>query len=555
MKSISHFFARLSRNRSISRCHIMFTKANLQAKLHFSLLICLCICFSSPVLASSLQQLPHLPSGPDSKVRAAIHDGSAPVDPSEPDDEHFVVDKSSGLDTNCLYRNSGPLRFSINIDRYVGEVDGNGFLKDPSTLILNKVISRNAKLLMPAFDVDSDDPGEEGPPEVDKVFFNGMELSKILTGIDSNWVMNEFEIPISMIKFPATRGTPGHKPEPVQNEIRVDIDTANISTNREDWCTAIDWAELQLKAMAPILLIHGINAGPGSWNTPNVTDFLRRLRIPFESEIQLEPNGSIDTNASLLKKIILDQAMSFGVKKVHLVAHSKGGLDSRKYLSTYYDPEQVKVLSLSTLSTPHQGSVIADISMANLNDNDPTSKDDTIRTFLLENSVAAYFDQTPKPPGLADLQTEEMLKFNSLNFFFPYKVKLYTYGADADLDNDGTITDAEAVPLIPPTIAPGSKTPLPSGKIGTVLYHILRDVSSVTVVRRTNLFGLNEWHEIIPKSTTNPQDNDLSVTDTSSQYTSQIQHFGPLDKNHSTIHDQTIIGMVLDKIQTEFPLK
>src|SRR4030095_5497233 len=46
-------------------------------------------------------------------------------------------------------------------------------------------------------------------------------------------------------------------------------------------------------------------------------------------------------------------------RKIHLVAHSMGGLDSRYMISKLGMAEQV--LSLTTIGTPHHGSPIADI--------------------------------------------------------------------------------------------------------------------------------------------------------------------------------------------------
>jgi hypothetical protein len=51
-----------------------------------------------------------------------------------------------------------------------------------------------------------------------------------------------------------------------------------------------------------------------------------------------------------------------GTKKTHIVAHSMGGLDSRYLLSPVSENKLVApVQSLTTISTPHQGSPIADI--------------------------------------------------------------------------------------------------------------------------------------------------------------------------------------------------
>ncbi|HSN85195.1 MAG TPA: hypothetical protein VL025_00490, partial [Thermoanaerobaculia bacterium] len=96
----------------------------------------------------------------------ASHSGGAPIHPVEPDDEHFLVDTGSGLDTGCTFRDGSPLVFFVEVDRYVGEVDGSGFLRDPGRLVSQKVVSPKARLMLPAFDVDSSANVPPYAPEV-----------------------------------------------------------------------------------------------------------------------------------------------------------------------------------------------------------------------------------------------------------------------------------------------------------------------------------------------------------------------------------------------------
>lgn len=68
--------------------------------------------------------------------------------------------------------------------------------------------------------------------------------------------------------------------------------------------------------------------------------------------------GTIENNALQLQKQILNILDEYNVEKVNLIAHSKGGLDS-KYLIKNLNMED-KIASLTTLATPHKGSKIAD---------------------------------------------------------------------------------------------------------------------------------------------------------------------------------------------------
>jgi triacylglycerol lipase len=67
--------------------------------------------------------------------------------------------------------------------------------------------------------------------------------------------------------------------------------------------------------------------------------------------------GSVDTNAEQLKRYIERVLAESGAEKVNIIAHSKGGLDS-KFMITELGMED-KVASLTTLCTPHKGSLIA----------------------------------------------------------------------------------------------------------------------------------------------------------------------------------------------------
>jgi hypothetical protein len=150
---------------------------------------------------------------------------SSPFPPPEPDDRTFVTDDAAFLDTDCLYRNSGPIAFEILITRFVGAVDGDGALRDRDALIANGVVSETATLLLPVFDIDFDaDVDDPEQPERDIVSINGHTLG-FLTGADGVWKLNSFEIPIEFLRFPP-RGETGSTPDPALTR------SASTSTSR-----------------------------------------------------------------------------------------------------------------------------------------------------------------------------------------------------------------------------------------------------------------------------------------------------------------------------------
>ncbi|KAJ5496299.1 hypothetical protein N7463_008286 [Penicillium fimorum] len=68
------------------------------------------------------------------------------------------------------------------------------------------------------------------------------------------------------------------------------------------------------------------------------------------------PSGSIEARAEQLARNIETEARG---KDVNIIAHSMGGLDSR-YMISRIRPEKFKVLSLTTIASPHRGSSVAD---------------------------------------------------------------------------------------------------------------------------------------------------------------------------------------------------
>ncbi len=108
----------------------------------------------------------------------------------------------------------------------------------------------------------------------------------------------------------------------------------------------------------PIILVHGIIIKDISFIKAfgSIEKHLReRGQVVYTS--QIDGIGTTKTNAEFLKKEILDILQQTGAEKVNIIAHSKGGLDS-KYMILDLKMEK-HVASLTTLCTPHKGSPIA----------------------------------------------------------------------------------------------------------------------------------------------------------------------------------------------------
>jgi len=116
------------------------------------------------------------------------------------------------------------------------------------------------------------------------------------------------------------------------------------------------------KLRSPIVLVHGLfgfdQVRVGCLTLidyfPRIPELLRaagnRVLIP-----RLSPTGGIADRAAQLKDFLERETPG---EPVHIIAHSMGGLDAR-YMISLLDME-TRVLSLTTLGTPHRGTPFAD---------------------------------------------------------------------------------------------------------------------------------------------------------------------------------------------------
>ncbi|MGH7857927.1 MAG: esterase/lipase family protein [Candidatus Binatia bacterium] len=368
---------------------------------------------------------------------AAAWSFSSPFAPPEESDRVFLVDEGPGLDTGCTYRSGGPLEFAIPIDRYVGETDGNGNLRNAGSLVSEGIVSASATLNLPAFDVDDDAPSQvievegvevEISPEHDRVYLNGEPLGA-LDGADGQWRLNTFTVPIEKLRFPSARGANGAPPDAALNTVTIDIDVDNTI---EAWCVSIDWGALDFKAMSPVILIHGNSSNGAFWERQGFVDRFEAIRLPFDNSISMS-NATVADHGDLLSALIPPIVASFGVDSVHLVAHSKGGLDSRDYLATFYDDAggDFEVLSLTTVSTPHRGTSAADLGMA---------VDQGLTVFGVQSGVNLLAALVGVDAGTPNLTTWFAQGFNATNVpSLPAGIDYRAVGADADRNGSDTI--------------------------------------------------------------------------------------------------------------------
>jgi len=105
----------------------------------------------------------------------------------------------------------------------------------------------------------------------------------------------------------------------------------------------------------PLILVHGAGfrdktMGINYWG--RIPAYLKKEGVTLWYG-KTDAWGTIETNGEILKHTILDILAETGAEKVNIIAHSKGGLESRYVVSSLGMGS--KVASLTTIATPHRG--------------------------------------------------------------------------------------------------------------------------------------------------------------------------------------------------------
>ncbi len=491
---------------------------------------------------------------------------TSPFEPEPEDHGRYVLNGGTGLDTGCTFRSAGPLIIQIKVPATMNPLrpDGNGRLEsrldeegklvDADFLIRNRVIDAFATLRFPVFDIDSgaNEPGVA--PEVDEIRFNGHRLMD-LSGSNNEWTDDTREVPIQWVRF-ATPDNPD-----VTNELRIDIDVANKDSGRDVWCMAVDWFAVQFQAALPYVLAHGIAADETTWDEKDAPGVLAALnaRGVLYTRFSLKSNGETSTNGRLLQGKIQGFLDETKAKRVHVIAHSKGGLDTQRMVALAPAPA-FEVKSLTTRSTPHLGSVAADLSVIGLrnalllvnNGQDPNGYvSDYLNISVLLNGVNTVIGaidfanplfeigkQGPLLPGLNDLTLDSAASDRDKGFRGNIP-STFTISADADVNEDGDISIFEADGLFPQPLELVLRP-------GRTAWRVLRDFSRTRVA---SLLPAPGFPIVIVYETfeaDGPQANDIVVSKSSAMPDYGIP-IGSISANHSTMKNGVVIPLILNR--------
>lgn len=207
----------------------------------------------------------------------------------------------------------------------------------------------------------------------------------------------------------------------------------------------------------PIILVHGIIA----YDRESIINFWGGIPETLrEKGVEVffgntDAWGDYESNALILKETIEKILLETKKEKVNIIAHSKGGIDARYFIWKYDFGD--RVASLTTISTPHHGSELADL----------IYKQKIIHTALAKKALKVfgefYGDTNPDMYNVNyQLTTEKMKEFNekvtmdgrvyyqslytTINNLFDDLIlfRTYTYIKSVSGRNDGIVSEYSA---------------------------------------------------------------------------------------------------------------
>lgn len=161
------------------------------------------------------------------------------------------------------------------------------------------------------------------------------------------------------------------------------------------------------KTSYPILLVHGIFWR--DWQLFNYWGRIPKKLIRNGATVYYghqQSSAPMEVVAGELKKQILQIVSQEKCEKVNIIAHSKGGLDARYMISCLETEDYVG--SLTTVCTPHQGSLLLDKIVKRI-------PDSALKVIAKRYNAMYQKLGDPEPDfytGVHDLTTEQCTRFN-----------------------------------------------------------------------------------------------------------------------------------------------
>jgi pimeloyl-ACP methyl ester carboxylesterase len=348
---------------------------------------------------------------------------------------------------------------------------------------------------------------------------------------------------------------------------------------------------LHLRTVSPIVMVHGANADASTWTeegdaglgeTMGFAQFLEEIGWPIDGcgtgpsdasqpqaapcfhRIDLDPaNASRRVLEPLLADSLRKISAELGVKGLHLVTISSGGILARAYLSgsSYLSEEGFKVRSLTTLAAGHNGIEFADLAigtaqivakLAGVKSGTTQSWKDSARDIAAE-VLASEVN--------VEMSTAVMTEFNRATLSsLPEDTIYFAYAGSADRREPFQLIDADETRAFYRFDALGLSDPA-RAIWGTSLYHLIGSLGRI---------GFTPWFwcispmncfpsPIFPLTISSSEPNDLVVRVSSAlgeedgfaRHTRLREVFGG---NHSSIRRKAVaagVASVLRHLEEE----
>ena len=153
------------------------------------------------------------------------------------------------------------------------------------------------------------------------------------------------------------------------------------------------------------VLAHGLGGSAASFDPTIVTAIESLGHIVYRS--QVPGVESVAVRAAALGPQIDALMTATGATKVHIIGHSMGGLDARYLISKL--GYGTKVASLTTISTPHRGSPLADVALG-LTESSILSESEAFEAIV---EIVGQTDTAALDRALVDLSEAQAQAFNA----------------------------------------------------------------------------------------------------------------------------------------------
>jgi pimeloyl-ACP methyl ester carboxylesterase len=154
----------------------------------------------------------------------------------------------------------------------------------------------------------------------------------------------------SASSLPLVPGEPAGTVQPKRN-------TLSVTLNGE-WQLRIHWMTIEIDCADPVLLVHGWNStGMDTWKDDWGLFMSDDLGLPYDRQANLGKAKTLVSNLRDIAGEVGAMQAAYGVKRITMVGHSKGGIVARAYGASH--PENVG--HVATIATPHRGTPALDV--------------------------------------------------------------------------------------------------------------------------------------------------------------------------------------------------